>query len=75
MNVPPTAFGTPWQFGGTFTSSGGVLQAKGSDVSLVMVANAIPKGDYCDIYGSIFTDVSEIHKKVHSNFLNEQNNG
>ena len=59
-----SVFGTSWQFGGTFTSRGGVLQAKGSDISLVVVPNAIPKGDYVDVYGAIFTDVSEIRKKV-----------
>uniref|UniRef100_A0A2C9KPV6 ZU5 domain-containing protein n=1 Tax=Biomphalaria glabrata TaxID=6526 RepID=A0A2C9KPV6_BIOGL len=58
-----TVFGTPWQFGGTFTSKGGVMQAKDSDVSLHVVANAILKGDYVDIYGAVFTDTPEIRKK------------
>ena len=59
-----SVFGSPWQFGGTFTSRGGVMQAKDSDISLVVVANAISKGDYVDVYGAIFTDISEIRKKV-----------
>ncbi|XP_012934590.1 uncharacterized protein LOC101859152 isoform X2 [Aplysia californica] len=58
-----TVFGSSWQFGGSFTSRGGVMQANGSDVSLVVVANAIPKSRYVDIYGAVFTDVSEIRRK------------
>ncbi|BFY98225.1 hypothetical protein BsWGS_01265 [Bradybaena similaris] len=59
-----TVFGTPWQFGGTFTSRGGKLQAKDSDVCLVVVANAVAKADYVDIYGAVFTDTIEIRKKL-----------
>ncbi|CAG5123056.1 unnamed protein product, partial [Candidula unifasciata] len=59
-----TVFGTPWQFGGTFTSQGGVLQAKDSDVCLVVVANAVAKAEYVDIYGAVFTDTVEIRKKL-----------
>lgn len=64
-----SVFGTPWQFGGTFTSRGGVMQAKDSDVCLMVVPNAVHKGEYVHIYGAIFTDTTEIRKKVGSGFL------
>ena len=66
LNICPStpAFNTAWQFGGTFTSHGGSLQAEGSDVSLVVGVGAVPRGDYVDIYGAVFTDVVEIRKKV-----------
>lgn len=60
----PVVFGTPWQFGGTYTSRGGVLQAENSDVRLVVTANAVPKRDYVYVFGAVFTDTVEIRKKV-----------
>ncbi|CAG5134981.1 unnamed protein product, partial [Candidula unifasciata] len=59
-----TVFGTPWQFGGTFTSRGGLMQAADSDVCLMVVPNAVPKGEYVDIYGAVFTDTTQIRKRM-----------
>ncbi|XP_059159394.1 uncharacterized protein LOC131943344 isoform X2 [Physella acuta] len=58
-----TVFNTPWQFGGTFTNRGGKMQSSGSDVCLRVMSSAIPKGEYIDIYGAVFTDTTEIRKK------------
>ncbi|CAL1525923.1 unnamed protein product [Lymnaea stagnalis] len=58
-----TVFGTQWQFGGSFSSSGGIMQAKNSDVALYVPSNAIPRGEFVDIFGAVFIETQEIRKK------------
>ncbi|RUS72080.1 hypothetical protein EGW08_020162, partial [Elysia chlorotica] len=62
--ISKTVLGTPWQFGGSFTHKGGVLQARGSDVVLSVPLSAVPRGQAVDIYGSVFTDTADIRRKI-----------